>query len=123
MLRSARAGFLFDMGKRDEAITEMQDIVKQKAPLDDLVKIKVGLARMQSVVGNQVAARALVEDVLAEKSDYVEALKLKAGGLILDDSRAEAITFGRRKSIGSFINAMSGDITTVMPCSISAGNW
>lgn len=95
VLASARAGFLFDMGKRDEAISAMQDIVKQKMPTDDLVKIKVGLARMQSVAGNQVAARALVEEVLAEKPDDVEALKLKAGWLILDDNVGEAITLLR----------------------------
>ncbi len=95
VLRSARAGFLFEMGKRDEAIAEMQAIVKEKPKADDLAKIKVGLARMQSAVGNQVAARQLVEEVLAEKSDDVEALKLKAGWLILDDNVGEAITLLR----------------------------
>lgn len=95
VLRSARAGFLFDMGKRDEAIAEMQDILRQEVPAEDRVKIKVGLARMQAVNGNLVAARALVEEVLAEKSDDVEALKLKAGWLILDDNVGEAITLLR----------------------------
>ncbi len=95
VLRSARAGFLFDMGKRDEAIAEMQAIVKQGGPAEDMAKIKVGLARMQSVAGNQVAARALVEEVLAENSNDVEALKLKAGWLILDDNVGEAITLLR----------------------------
>ena len=95
ILRSARAGFLFDMGKQDQAIVEMHDILKTAADPDEARKIKVGLARMEVVAGNAVGARALVEEVLSDDSGNVEALKLKAGWLILDDNVGEAITILR----------------------------
>lgn len=96
VFRSARAGFLFDLGRRDEAITEMQTILQTATASDDTRRIKVGLARMLVSVGNAVGARALVEEVLAEDSGEVEALKLKAAWLILDDQVGDAIAILRR---------------------------
>lgn len=95
VFRSARAGFVFDQGRRDEAIAEMQAILKDASDPADARKIKVGLARMQLEVGNNIASRALVEEVLAEDSGQIDAVKLKATWLILDDNAADAITLLR----------------------------
>jgi tetratricopeptide (TPR) repeat protein len=94
--RAARAGFVFDLGRRDEAIAEMQDIIRGSKPSPDTQRTKVGLARMLTSVGNTVGARALVEEVLQEDSGDAEALKLKANWLILDDQVGEAIAILRR---------------------------
>lgn len=96
VFRAARAGFIFDLGRRDEAIAEMQDIVKDAEPSADLQRTKVGLARMLAAVGNSVGARALVEEVLDADAGDTEALKLKANWLILDDQVGEAIAILRR---------------------------
>ncbi len=96
VFRSARAGFLFDLGRRDEAIAEMQGVLDGAAASDDTRRIKVGLAQMLVVSGNAVGARALVEEVLAEDSGETEALKLKASWLILDDQVGDAIATLRR---------------------------
>ncbi len=94
--RSARAGMMFDMGERDKSIAEMEAILKDAPPSDDTRKIKVALAQMQNAVGNSVAARALVEEVLSEEAGNVEAMKLKANWLILGDQVGDAISILRR---------------------------
>jgi cellulose synthase operon protein C len=94
--RSARAGLQFDLGQRDQAITEMTDILKDAPATDDTRKIKVGLAQMQVAVGNQIAARALVEEILAADEGNVEAMKLKASWLILGDEVGDAVTVLRK---------------------------
>lgn len=94
--RAARAGFIFDLGRHEEAVAEMQDIVETSEPSPDTRRTKVGLARMLTTVGNTVGARALVEEVLQEDSGDAEALKLKANWLILDDQVGEAIAILRR---------------------------
>jgi tetratricopeptide (TPR) repeat protein len=93
--RSARANFLFDLGRREESIAEMEDILKTAPTSQETRRIKVGLARMHTVAGNLVAARALVEEILSEDSGEVESLKLKAGWLILADEVGEAISILR----------------------------
>jgi tetratricopeptide (TPR) repeat protein len=95
VFRSARAGFLFDKGDRDGAIAEMEAILEGAEDSDETRAIKVGLARMQLSTGNPVAARALVEEVLAQDSGHVEATKLKAAWLILDDKVGDAVTLLR----------------------------
>ena len=95
VLRSTRAGLMFDAGKRDEAIAEMEAVLKVAPPSEDTQKIKVGLARMLISNGNAVGARALVEEVLAEDPGDLPALKLKASWLILNDAASEAITILR----------------------------
>lgn len=93
--RSSRAGFLFDLGKHEEAVAAMEEILAGAPEGDERQKIKVGLARMLVVIGNPVGARALIEEVLTEDSGDIEAIKLKAGWLILDDSVGEALTLLR----------------------------
>lgn len=94
--RAARAGFIFDLGQRDAAIAELQEIVKDAPPSEEARRSKVGLARMLTITGNAVGARALVEEVLAEDAGDTEALKLKASWLILDDEVGEAVAILRR---------------------------
>lgn len=95
VFRSARAGFRFDQGDRDGAIAEMEEIVRTESGTEDARKVKVALARMQQAVGNNVAARVLVEEILAEDSGEVEAVKLKANWLIFDDNVGEAVSLLR----------------------------
>ncbi len=95
IFRSARAGFHFDQGDRAGAIAEMEDILTNVPDGDEARLIKVALARMQLATGNSVAARALVEEVLAQDSGNVEATKLKATWLILGDEASDAVTILR----------------------------
>ncbi|MCB2124948.1 MAG: tetratricopeptide repeat protein [Rhodobacteraceae bacterium] len=94
--RAARAGFIFDLGRRDEAIAEMQAILETAEPSQETRRTKVGLARMLAATGNAVGARSLVEEVLKDDGGDAEALKLKANWLILDDQVGEAIAILRR---------------------------
>lgn len=96
--RALHAGFLFAMRQPAEAVAEMQDILApydgttvEGEALEKLNRFKVSLAQMQAATGNQVAARALVEEVLTTDASDVNALKLKASWQILDDKTAEAI--------------------------------
>lgn len=95
VFRSARAGFRFDQGDREGAIAEMEEIAQSENGTEDARKVKVALARMQQAVGNNVAARALVEEILAEDSGEIEAVKLKANWLIFDDNVGEAVSLLR----------------------------
>ena len=95
VFRSARAGFRFDQGDHDGAIAEMEEIVQTESSTEDARKVKVALARMQQAVGNNIAARALVEEILAEDSGEIEAVKLKANWLIFDDNVGEAVSLLR----------------------------
>ncbi|WP_172300539.1 tetratricopeptide repeat protein [Pseudoruegeria sp. HB172150] len=89
LYRSVRAGLIFDTGDRAAAIAEMQDILDTAEASDQTRRIKIALARMLQQTGNPVGARALVEEVLAEDTTNVEALKMRASWMIGDD-RPEA---------------------------------
>lgn len=94
--RAMRAVLDFDMGKKDEAIAEIQRVVEAAEPSDQSREIKVMLARLLVNTGNEVGARALVEEVLAEDPSMVEALKMQAAWLIDADRADEAINVLRR---------------------------
>ena len=94
--RSAHAAFIFDLGRRDEAIADMREMLKNALASQETRRSKVGLARMLTAVGQNGEADALVEEVLAEDPGDTEALKLKAARLILGDSVGEAIAILRR---------------------------
>ena len=53
------AGYLFEEGAQDRAITDMQAIVESAEPSDQTRRIKGTLANMLLRTGNQVGARAL----------------------------------------------------------------
>ena len=91
LFRSMRAGLEFDAGKRDAAIAEMEDILKDAEPSEETDRIKVALANMLVKTGNSVGARAQIEEVLKHDPGQIEALKLKAGWLIEDDQAGDAL--------------------------------
>lgn len=86
-----RAGLDFEAGKRDAAVAELEVVLKDSEASDQTRRVKVALARMQVTMGNQVGARRLVEEVLAEDATQVEALKMKAAWLVQDDDTDGAI--------------------------------
>ncbi len=91
LLRSLRAGLIFESGDRDVGIAEMEDILSDAEPSEETDRIKVALARMLIVTNNSVGARARVEEVLEHDPSQVEALKLKAAWLIEDDKPGDAL--------------------------------
>jgi cellulose synthase operon protein C len=91
ILRSLRAGLDFDAGRRSEAIAELEDIIATSEPSEVTRQVKVSLARMLAVNGDQVASRQRVEEVLAEDPTNVEALKMRAVTLIEQDRPDDAI--------------------------------
>jgi tetratricopeptide (TPR) repeat protein len=90
-LQALRAGLRFDLGERDAAITQMEGLIDGMEPSDERRSIMVMLARMLDTTGNNVGARALVEQVLEADGQQPEALKMRAGWLIDDDRIDEAI--------------------------------
>lgn len=90
-LRALRAGLRFDLGDREMAITEMEDLIDGMDPSGERRDVMTMLARMLDTTGNNVGARALVEQVLEEDGQEPDALKLRAGWLIDDDRVDEAI--------------------------------
>ena len=90
VLRAMQAGYDFDAGKRSEAIAMLEGIVAQYPESQQINSIRVILARLLSLTGNDVGARALIETVLAEDAGNVDAQKLKIGWLIEDDRTEDA---------------------------------
>jgi predicted Zn-dependent protease len=91
VLRSLRAGLDFDAGRQAEALAELEDIIATGEPGETTRQVKVSLARMLAMSGDQVAARQRVEEVLAEDPSNVEALKMRASSLIDQDRPDDAI--------------------------------
>lgn len=97
VLRALRSSMLFDSGDRVTAIAEMQAIVDEASADEDQTNdFKVTLARMLIANGNEVGARQIVEEVLADDPSKSAALKLSAGWLIEGDRATDAITALRR---------------------------
>ena len=86
------AALAFEAGARDEAIAALRARLEDDAETGQSDDIRTTLARMLTVTGNPVGARALVEEVLGGDATNVEALKLKAGWLIEADRPDAAIT-------------------------------
>lgn len=91
LYQALRAVLDFEDGKTSEAIAVMETIVQDAAVSDQTRRIKTMLARMLEASGNQVGARALVEEVLADDPHNVEALKQRAGWFIAEDKPGDAI--------------------------------
>jgi tetratricopeptide (TPR) repeat protein len=98
------AGFRFDLGERDAAITELEALIEGSEPSDERRSIMVMLARMLDTTGNRVGARALVEQVLEEDANQTEAMKMRAGWLIEGDRSDEAIV-----TLRSVLGQVPGD--------------
>lgn len=91
LFRALRASVLFENGDTDAAIAEMQGVIDGAEPSDETDRFKVTLARMLLANGNEVGARAMVEDVLTHDGWNVEALKMQARWSIDADMPEEAL--------------------------------
>lgn len=81
----------FEEGLQDQAIAEMESILAGIEPSDTAREVKVALARMLLATENVVGARRLVEEVLAEDSFQLDALKMQARWQIDADDTDGAI--------------------------------
>ncbi len=93
--RALRAKLNFSLGKREEAVSELEAIVQNAERTDQIRRFEVDLARMLFQQDNAVGARALIEKVLSEDDSQPDAIKLKANWLIDDDETADAIVMLR----------------------------
>lgn len=94
--RAIKANIDFNAGRRDEAVADLEAALEQAGPEDNTGPVRVGLARMLTITGNEVGARRLVEQVLADDPSQVEALKMQARWLIQQDDTDGAIASLRR---------------------------
>lgn len=101
----------FEEGKHDQAITDMEALLAEGEPSEDRRNAKILLARMLVATGNPVGARIRVEEIIAEDSGHVEALKMQAAWLIEEDKPGQAI-IGLRTALGEAPN--DADIMTLM---------
>lgn len=86
------AGLDFEAGRREDGIAALEGILKAAETSDQTNNIKIALSRMFISTGNEVGARALVEEVLADQASHVQALKMQAGWLIDADDTDKAIS-------------------------------
>lgn len=91
LYRSARAGLVFDLGRQDEAIADLEDILANTKPSDITRRIKIILAKMKLRLDDREAAEALIGEVLAEDATETDALKMRALWMIQDDKVDEAL--------------------------------
>ena len=96
LFRSLRASLLYDQGRRDEALREFEDIVANAEPGQQTDDIKDSYARILVREGDDVAARALVEEILESDPSHVAALILRAEWMIDADLVDEAIAALRK---------------------------
>lgn len=94
------AGLDFDDGQREEAVANLEAAIEGKEPSDRIQAVKVTLARMLLSMGNEVGARARVEEILAEDPAQPDALKLQAAWHIEADD-AEAAISALRNALNS----------------------
>lgn len=85
------AGLDFSSGDRESAVETLEDVLKTAESSEQTRAIKVSLARMLLSLGNEVGARARVEEVLAEDDRNANALKMRAAWLIEADDTDNAI--------------------------------
>ena len=78
VVQALRAGLVFEQGQTDEAIAAMEAALAGAEPSEETNNLKVALARMLVATGNDVGARAQVEEVIAADPNHVEALKMSA---------------------------------------------
>lgn len=91
LYRSARAGLIFDLGRQDEAIADLEEILANTTPSDVTRRIKIILAKMKLRLDDREAAEALIGEVLTEDATETDALKMRALWMIQDDQVDEAL--------------------------------
>lgn len=98
LFRALRASILFEDGNPESAISELQAVIDEAQPSEETDRFKVTLARMLTTAGNDVGARALIEEVLEHDQWNVEALKMQARWAI-DGDRPEDALESLRKAL------------------------
>ncbi|WP_299784534.1 tetratricopeptide repeat protein [uncultured Roseobacter sp.] len=91
VFRALRAGMDFEAGAREAAVKELQDVLETAEPSSEVNDVKGVLAKMLQTMGNEVGARALVEELLAEEPGHAEALKMQATWYLQADDIDAAI--------------------------------
>ena len=82
----------FQAGQQDQAIAEMESILSGADITEtETQDIQITLGRMLVGTGNQVGARRLVEEVLAQNASNVEALKMQVSWQLQADETDAAI--------------------------------
>jgi tetratricopeptide (TPR) repeat protein len=89
--QATRAGLDFEAGNREAAVAALETLLKDAPETDEIRNIKVIQARMLQATGNNVGARARIEEVLASDPGHVGALKMKAAWLIQEDRPGDAV--------------------------------
>ncbi len=96
LFRSLRASLLYDMGRREEALREFEEVVANAEPGAQSDDIKATYARMLQRDGDQVGARAVIEEILAADPSHVPALVMRSEWMIEADLADEAIVALRK---------------------------
>ncbi len=91
LYRAMRAGLVFQQGDRTQGIADMEAIIEGAEPSAQIRRTKVALAQMLLQTGNEVGARRLIEEVLAEDATQVDALRMSAAWQIEADDTDGAI--------------------------------
>lgn len=96
--RIIEASFEFSLGNRTDAIAMLRDVLAKSEPSHESRDIKITLVKMLLATGNEVGARAYVEEVLAADPTQPDALKIKAAWQIEADD-TDAATGGLRTAL------------------------
>lgn len=86
-----KGAILFDIGRRDEAMADVETLIAASEPSEERRDLQVTLARMHLASGDEAQAKTLIEAVLAEDATQVDALVLQAGWMIDEDQVRDAI--------------------------------
>ena len=92
LFRSLAASLRYDLGQRDAAIRDLQDLVDNAEPGEQTNDIKASFARILDREGEGVQARAIVEEILETDPTHVGALILRSEWMIDADLLEEAIS-------------------------------
>lgn len=85
----------FVLGHQDQAISELEAMIKDQQPSAEIDRVKIELAKMRFQTGDPATEHKLVEEVLAHDPGQTEARKLKATWLIDGDQTDAAVTLLR----------------------------
>lgn len=107
LLELLRASIRFDRGE-DAAIGDLELLLEQDRPGEEIAQIRVMLARMLRQTDNVVGARAQVEQALEAHGDNVDALKMQSAWLIAEDETDRAIALLRRA-----VDIRAGDVAAL----------
>ncbi len=91
LYRATLAALDFDEGRQQEAIDAIETILQEAGPSDQTRRIKIMQAQMLTQTGNEVGARARIEEVLDGDGSNVDALKMRAMRLVAEDRAGQAI--------------------------------